>query len=169
MTIFNKINLGKIISHHFATIKNANTGKPDKDDFFTFLLFPIIISSTLIYFKIYLKSDATNIIISTLSIFVGLMFNIIVLIFDIIKRDASQKVKNVVLKELLSNISFAIFVSILSIIITLFTYSTNICVKIIFTWIAYFFLALFLVTLLMILKRMYNIFENEIDSLEKGQ
>ena len=167
MKILDKVNVGKIISHHLGTIKNTNTGKPDKDDIFTFFFLPFLVASVLIYFNIELKTDATNIIIATLSIFVGLMFNIIVLIFDIVKRDASQKIKNEVLKQLLSNISFAIVLSIFAIIITLFTYSSNFILKITFTWITYFCLGLFLVTLLMILKRMYNVFKNEIDELEK--
>lgn len=167
MKILDKINIGKIVSHHLGTIKNANTGKPDRDDIFTFFMLPLLVSSALVFYKIELKTDATNIIIATLSIFVGLMFNIIVLIFDIVKRDASQKIKNEVLKQLLANISFAIILSIFSIIVTLFTYSSNYYFKVISTWLAYFCLGLFLVTLLMILKRMYNVFKNEIDELEK--
>lgn len=168
MTLFSKIDISEILITHFSTIKNTNTGKPDKDDAITFIVMPLLISTTLVYFEIELYADATNIIIASLSIFVGLMFNIIVLIFDIVKRDASKKIKNTVLKELLANISFAIVLSVFSIIVTLFTYVGNPCVKIAFTWLVYFLLCHFCITLLMILKRMYKIFEDELKELEKS-
>lgn len=168
MTLFDKINIKKIVNHHFATIKNANTGKASKDDILTFFIVPILTATLLVLFLIELKTDAINIIVSTLSIFVGLMFNIIVLIFDIVKRDASQKIKNEVLKQLLANISFAIVLSIFAILVTLCTYFSNCFIKFFFTWFAYFSLSLFLITLLMILKRMYNIFINEMEELEKN-
>ncbi|ADQ17091.1 hypothetical protein Lbys_1373 [Leadbetterella byssophila DSM 17132] len=168
MTFLNKIDISKILTTHFSTIKNTNTGKPDKDDVLTFIVMPLLISISLIYYEIELNPEATNIIITSLSIFVGLMFNIIVLIFDIVKRDASRKVKNTVLKELLANISFAIILSVFSIIITLFTYISKPCVKVFFTWLVYFLLCHFCITLLMILKRMYNIFDKELEEIEKS-
>ncbi|HLO43782.1 MAG TPA: hypothetical protein VK175_05565 [Leadbetterella sp.] len=166
--MLDKINISKIVKNHFSTLINANSGKPDWDDLLTFYGLPIIATSTLTIIGIKLNSEATNIIITTLSIFVGLMFNIIVLLFDIVKRDASRAIKNLILKQLLENISFAIILSILAILMTLITYSNNFIIKSISTCITYYLLTLFLITLLMILKRMYNVFKNEIEELERA-
>jgi len=166
--IFEKINFSKIIVSHLRTLQNANTKKAGLGDYVTFLVTPLVFALFLTWAKVPLKNDAINIIITTLSIFVGLMFNIIVLIFDIVKRDARQHVKNEVLKQLLANISFEILISVFSILSTLGTFFENSYLKIAFSFITYFSLAVFLLTLLMILKRMYNVFKNEIDELEKS-
>ncbi len=165
--ILKKINISQILKSHFATLQNDNSKKSEFDDYFTFFILPIIISSILLYFKIWLKESAINIIITTLSILVGLLFNVIVLIFDIINRDATQKVKNTVLKQLLSNISFTILLAIVSILFTLVTYIDTIFIKEIATWIVYFLLSAFFFTVLMILKRMYLLFKNEIEEIER--
>jgi len=161
--MFKKINISQIVKNHFATLQNANTKKADWDDYFTFLVIPILTSAILIYFKIYLKTDAINIIISSLSILVGLLFNVVVLIFDIIKRDKSNDIKNTVLRQILSNIAFTILLSIVSILLTLFTYTDNSTIKIIFNAIVYFLLTNFIMTVLMILKRMFHLFHSEIE------
>lgn len=169
MNLIDKINCLNIINSHLATLQNDNTKKADLSDYFTFLILPLLVAVALVKFGIYLKDSAINIIITTLSIFVGLMFNIIVLLFDIVKREAHQKIKNIVLKQLLANISFAILLSVVAILLTLLTFFDNCWVKLATTFITYFLLTLFLMTLLMILKRMYNIFKNEMDELERQQ
>lgn len=165
---FNKININQILKSHFATLRNDNSNKAEFDDYWTFLIVPMLVATGLIYFNIQLKDSAVNIVVTTLSILVGLLFNVIVLIFDIIKRDASQRLKNTVLKQLLANISFTILLSIVTILFTLATYFENDYIKEIATWIVYFFLTIFLFTVLMVLKRMYLLFRNEIDEIENA-
>lgn len=167
MKLFEKIHIGKLLRNHFSTLKDNSTKKAGFDDYLTFLILPLIIASTLVYLKIELKDSAINIIITTLSILVGLLFNVIVLIFDIIKRDATHKLKNVILRELLANISYTILLSICSILFTIVTYIDVHCIKLVATGLVYFLLSHFLVTVLMVLKRMYLLFNNEIDEIEK--
>ena len=162
-----KINITKIIINHFATLQNANSKKACFDDYLTFLLIPLLFTSILFYFKVYVTETAINVIISTLSILVGLLFNVVVLIFDIIKRDSANKIKNVVLKQILSNIAFTILLSIISILFTLLTLIENSISKIIFNSILFFLLFNFVITVLMILKRMFHLFHSEIDELNE--
>lgn len=162
--MFSKINISTVLRKHFATLKNDNTQKLDWDDYLLFLVLPIFISIVLIYFDCLLSDQLINIVVSSLSILVGLLFNIIVLLFDIIKRDSQQKIKNEILKEILANISFTIFISLISIIITLISYINIIWLKVTTNAILYFLLCLFFLTVLMILKRMFKLFENEMDS-----
>jgi hypothetical protein len=166
--MFNKINICQIITNHIATLRNENTKRLGFDDFLTFLLIPLIITIALILFKVYLSDSAITIIITTLSILVGLLFNVIVIIFDIIKRDGTKKLKNRILHELLTNISFSIILSIVIIIFTLVTYFTNKYVKLISTGLVYFFLCFYIFTVLMILKRMYVLFINELNEIENN-
>lgn len=165
--MLSKINIQKIINHHLNSLKNDNTGKAEFGDYLVFLILPILIASALIYFQVLLGTEATSIIITTLAILVGLLFNAIIIIFDIVKRDASKRIKNKILKELLANISFVILLSIFAILFTLITFIKHDYLTLIATWILYFLLSVFLFTVLMIMKRMYILFKNEIDELEK--
>lgn len=114
------------------------------------------------YFKADLTGDSINIIIVSLSIFIGLFFNVILLIFDIIHRDATKKLKNELLKQLLSNIAFTVFLAITIIVFALISLVKYQCFKIVSEAIVYFLLTVFLVTALMILKRLYKLFNTEI-------
>ena len=67
------------------TLKNDNTGKPDFSDYLIFALIPIILASLLVYNNVQIQGEITSIIVTTLAIFVGLMLNVIVIIFDISK------------------------------------------------------------------------------------
>jgi amino acid transporter len=167
--ILHKVNINQILRNHFATLRNDNSQKAEFDDYLTFLIIPLATASGLVYFNICLTESAVNIAITTLSILVGLLFNVIVLIFDIIKRDASQRLKNTVLKQLLANISFTILLSIITIVFTLVTFITEPKIKVSATWIVYFLLTVFLFTVLMVLKRMYALFKNEIEEIEKSE
>lgn len=162
-----KINVGRILAGHFKTLRNHNTGKVEFDDVFTFLILPIIGASTLSCFGIQLNDSATNIIITTLSILVGLLFNVIVIIFDIIKRDSSKKMKNELLNELLTNISYSIVISILIICVTLLTYIDIATIRSVATWVVFLLIGNYFLTVLMILKRVYILFVNELDEIEK--
>lgn len=164
---FNKINITQILKSHFATLQNDNSKKADFDDYLTFLIVPIIVASGLLHYDIQLNDTAVNIVITTLSIFVGLLFNVIVLIFDIIKRDASQSIKNTILKQLLANVAFTILLSIITILVTLITYFESAIIKVMATWVVCFSLTIFLLTVLMVLKRMYLLFKQEIDEIER--
>lgn len=160
--LLEKINITKIITDHIETLKNDNSNRHGLDDYFTFLIIPTVIASFLIFFHILLNSNAINITITSLAILVGLLFNVIILIFDIIKRDSKKQIKNKILQQLIANISFAILISIASILLILLTFFNNYFVNLIFHWYLYFSLTLFLFTVLMILKRIHILFKNEI-------
>jgi hypothetical protein len=161
-----KINIGVIVKKHLKTLVNANTDKAGTSDIITFLIFPIIVSIVLSYLHVELSDTVINIIIVSLSIFVGLLFNLIILIFDIVKGNTKNKIKNEILEQLLVNIAFTVLLSIVAIVFTLFTFvQHHMYIKLVFTGIVYFMLTLFLATILMILKRMYILFENEIKDI----
>lgn len=162
-----KINLSSILTSHLNTLKNDNTAKPEFDDYLTFLIIPLIVATVLIYFKLYLNDAAVSLIIAILAIIVGLLFNVIVIIFDIVKRDNSKKIKNKILEQLLSNISYTILISICSILLSIATFLDFHIVKVVSNFLVYFALSHYLVNVLMILKRMYALFNNEIKELEQ--
>lgn len=161
--MLDKINISKIVENHFNTLRNANTKKAEFDDYISFLIIPLIATGLLIWRKTFLDTNSINIIITTLSILVGLFFNVIVLIFDIIKRDKNNNIKNVVLKELQANIAYIILISIISILICLVTYIDNCFVKYISNSVVFFLLTNLIMTVLMVLKRMFHLFDKEFE------
>lgn len=167
MRIISKINISKIVKNHLATLVNDNSKKPDFGDWFTFLIIPMIFASLLVWFNILLTDRAHNIVITTLSILVGLLFNVIVIIFDIIKRDNSQKLKNELLTQLLTNISYTILISLIIIGFTVLTFFNNVYIILVSNWLVFFFLFHFFLTVLMVLKRVYILFLNEMEELEE--
>ena len=167
MILFEKINIGKIITNHFNTLVNDNTNKPDWDDWCTFVIIPAAFSFFMIKMGLGLGNNAITIIITALSIFVGLLFNMVVLIFDILKRDSSHALKNKILKQLLANISFTILLSIIIIGLSLFHLINNDTIKLLSDYVIYFLLCFFFLTIIMILKRMYALFDNEMIEIER--
>lgn len=130
--MFNQINIKKIIDDHFKTIINP-----------TLLICTLLFSSFFITFVTKpINKDLINVLITAYSIFVGLMFNLLLLVFDIIKNlkdcnsiydDNGNKIQSRVdllnlkkefTKEIYKNISFAILMSI-SLVVLLMFYSLS--------------------------------------------
>jgi hypothetical protein len=163
--IRSKIDVRDIISDHWATIVNANTGKPSLGDVSVFVLFPGLVAAALISFDALMTDAVIGGIISGLSIFVGLLFNVLVVIFDIVKRDTYVSIKNDLLKQSLSNIAFSILISLICIVTSIASFVNIQIIKVIFNVFTYMLLIEFIVCLLMILKRMYKLLMNEFKNI----
>lgn len=169
--MFQKINIWCIVKDHLVTLKNDNSDKPEFKDYLLFLLIPMAVPAILIcVFKRELSESLINILITVLSIFVGLLLNVMVVIFDIIKKN-EKTVKLRLIKETYSNISFAILISIITIIPLIGCYlpscspklSTRI-ILLVSNSLSYYFLTLFFITLLMIVRRIHIILTDEISN-----
>jgi hypothetical protein len=165
------------------------------EDKFTFVYFPIIVSFVAVILGVRLSNDYINVIITSLSIFVGLLLNLLLLIFDLAKKQKQknaeyeekleilpsiEKVKFLIAKELYVNILFAIVISIFAILacfvatlrpILIIAFFKNLtCFNMIKEMYVFLSTAItitlsleFLLTLLMILKRFFLIFNKEIN------
>ena len=167
--MFDKINVSKIVRSHLDTLQNDNTKKPGLDDYLTFLVLPAVVAGVLIWLPVHLNERATNIIITSLSILVGLLFNVIVLLFDLVTKDGKRSLKNRILKEVLANITFSVLLAIVSILFTLLASLPQPAVVGVVEFCLYFLLGQFLLTCLMVLKRIYELFRNEMNELESSE
>lgn len=161
--MFAKINILKIINNHLETLVNANTKKPSCGDLILFGILPVVGALFPYFFRWSISENALSTLIAIHSIFVGLLINVIVLIFDIVNRNNNNPIKRDLLNEVLANILFTILLSIASIVLALCTYIPIGFLKIFATTFIVYFTIQFFFTLLMILKRMYALFKNEID------
>jgi len=158
--MFNKVNVLDIVKNHLGTLIDDSTGNPRPLDFVLFFIFPLSIATALtFYFKVKIDGNLAGLLATVLSIVTGLLFNLLVLIFDISGRNKEvfkkkERVSNF-LEQIYINISFSILIAILAVILVILR-SFNIWPAIgadILSFGVYFLVSLFLLTLLMVLKR----------------
>ena len=155
-----KIDVGKIVKAHFETItKGTNRAG---SDWFIFLIIPAAVAVLLVLLEAYMSDSLLSTIVSGLSIFVGLLLNVVVLLFDIVRSTRKQTVKHRIITETLANVCFAILLSLFTIPIALTTQITRWpFLKPYTSFFTYFLSFMFMATLLMIVKRVYSLFQDE--------
>lgn len=169
MAFIPKISVKEIIKDHFETLVNQSSGKPDGSDLFTFFGIPIITAFLAVRLSVFMDSDFVGILISALSIFVGLLLNVIVILYEIVKGQKVTGSKISVARESISNISFAIFLSLVCIGLSLLTQMEwGDAFKKAAHFITYFIVMEFAVTILLVLRRMYKLFVEEMREAEKA-
>ena len=118
-----KINISKIIKDHRNTLVDQNTKKPGGDDILYFFIIPVLFSLILIcLLDFYLNLELKNALVSGLAIFVGLLFNALVILINIAKNGETKNVKHKVIQQIIANISFSIIIAFISVALVLTRY-----------------------------------------------
>ena len=171
MPMLDKVNVIGIVLDHVGTWRDYSTGRYRLTDFLLFLGVPIAIAGVLVYFYGNLRPNLITIVATSLSIFAALLFNLLLLVYDAMGKsrdpnENSDKLRRRFLRDVFSNISFAILVAIGAIVLVLALLLVNCCsaAEHIFSAIIYYLVALFLLTLLMLLKRVHILLRNEAGS-----
>lgn len=179
-----KLSFRHIIRDHVASLYNNRTKKRSKADLFLLFFVPLLIGAILTFVvpnPIPVRAEFINIVLTALSIFAGLLINVIVLIYDFIKKTREQgegntnKNKIKFLREINANISFTILISIFTICFILLssavagdTSSNTSFHKNFYDYfygiIVYTLVSMFFSHMFMILKRLYNLLELEFES-----
>lgn len=177
--MFSKISIFGIIKDHIETLKDNRTNKIYIPDIILFFVIPGIISSVMIQFEIRLNDGFVNALITSFSIFSALLFNLLLLVYSISDKP-ENKYKNLdaleneriirrrrLLREIYINVSFLILISTIAVVslLTYFLKASNcnilvidICsLKWLLALIVYYLAAQFILTLLMVLKRIYRL------------
>lgn len=164
-----KLLVHKIILKHILSLRNDRTNKISLWDIITLLIFPFIISGVMTFaFNIFIED--VNVLLTVFSIFAALLFNFLMLIIQM-KDDEQVKGKfintetNVTkyyqcLSETYYNVSFAILISIIEIMLLLFISMIDTSIKVFYVinMITWAFMIVFFLTLIMILKRIFIIY-----------
>ncbi|MDT0644979.1 hypothetical protein RM553_19255 [Zunongwangia sp. F363] len=172
--MLSRINIFSIIKDHFKTLRSLNQSYKfiNFKDFLLFLLFPLIIASIVTY-KGYSFKDQLGNLIAAVAIFGGFLFNLLAIIYgqiDKIQNDAEKEDDNLkkrFVKEIHINISFCIVLSILIVISLLLTtvdipnFRGEIILERMITGTVYFLLILFVLTLIMVLNRVYILLKKD--------
>jgi drug/metabolite transporter (DMT)-like permease len=160
-----KINVFRIVRDHFGTLRDYQTGKLSVSDLIVFMLCPLIAAFACVYKSVSFDKDALIAVLTAFSIFAGLLFSLLLLVFTLTDKTEPQSmlysVRRQLIGELYENISFAILVSmaIVTLAIGAATFRHPAPVDTGTGWLATFLLVLFMsnfiLTILMILKRMH--------------
>ena len=196
--MFEKINILSVFAEHISTLKKYGSDKYSISDIIIFLVSPAILAFILLFAcNIPLKGNLIMILVTSFSIFAALLFNLLLLIYDIVskhnkngwgisdktKKNRKLTLKEKLLKETYVNISFNITISVISIIllialyfitetVSLETYKINIYSLVLnpfqylislFSFAVYYFLIQFMLTLLMIIKRINILLSKEFE------
>ncbi len=176
--MFTKISIFSIIKDHISTLTNNKNNRIYFPDIVLFFVLPAIIAALMFYSGVALNDSLVNALITSFSIFSALLFNLLLLVYDIAGKIAEprptdddelqikQRIqRRELLREIYVNVSFEILISTF-IVVILLTYflkpsncnliGVNVCN---FQWLlastTYYLSILFLLTLFMILKRIY--------------
>jgi hypothetical protein len=162
----NKINIIPIVLGHIRTLRNNATGKVSAADVCLFFGLPLLFAGFGLHSKWTLSVGALNSVLAAFSIFAGLLFNLLVLVYtfstDTAQPNALAKVRGTVIRELHDNISYAVLIAILIVIVALTTIARLEVVQAksagpYASFIVFYFTVNFAFTLLMILKRIHTI------------
>jgi magnesium-transporting ATPase (P-type) len=164
-----KIDITGIIGAHIRSLVRFGSKRPGFSDWLSFVIVPGVVAAILMYYDVRLNADLVNTVIGAFSIFVGLLLNVIVILFDIIRSTHKRRIKIGLLEDSLANISFAIVLALTSILTAFMTQIQRWdWVSPVFHAITYFFLVLFIGTVLMIINRMYALFADELETVKKA-
>ena len=161
-----KVDVSDIISDHLRTLVDDRSGKPSSTDWVIFLAIPVLVALLLVWRSVSLTAETANTIITALAIFAGLLFNLLLLAHSLIRKpigdDGGSSTERRLLRQIYVNISFAILVALASILalIVRVPFKEGL-IAVFLDFVVYVFLVNFLLTLLMVLKRIHIMLSEE--------
>ena len=158
---------------------------PSKADVLLFIIFPFFLGGLAAWLGFDLKTDVLNGLLTAFSIFAGLLLNLLVLVFSFTQANAQQQsgpteayvsIRRRVLRQIHANISFSIVVSlavVVTTIVALWTLKHSEGAQPGSTgWVLTFLITLltcnFVLTLMMVLKRMYILISDEFERARRA-
>jgi hypothetical protein len=192
-----KINILAIFNKHLSTLK-SNDGSLLREDKRIFIFLPIMLAVFMILIIRIPSDNLINFFTLTLSLFIGLFLNLLVLIISFSENKLKIKDK-ANRKELLTqtfyNIAYTILISLIGLAIVflgcvdflpvawsidiscfnneyLFTpkiFSLNKLLQLIFFFVFYAIFVHLILTLLMVIKRIFSLFNAEIEHIDKDK
>lgn len=177
--MFNKFNILNIIKKHFSTFKTIK-GQNDIINLLFYIFLPLLLSCFCYYEKCYITENGANLIIAVLAILGGFLLALPINLLDIYDKFKNFSTKDndyiypedekrikyffILIEETYYNIAFCCVLCILAIISTALSIIFIKCdyAKILFSCINYYFYGLFLLTILMITRRVFLIFETKL-------
>jgi hypothetical protein len=161
-----KIDVSDIIRDHFSTLRSDRRSGVSLVDLLLFVGLPALVAGLMSWLGVTLDAGAVSVLITALAIFTGLLFNLLLLAHGLIRRAADQSnaaaADKQLLKEIYVNISYSILVALSALVgLLIKIVILNHWVVIVLSLVTYFLVGNFLLTLLMVLKRIHVLLRRE--------
>jgi hypothetical protein len=89
--MLNKINISMIIKDHLRTLEDFEMKRFSWADFSLFFIIPLIISAILVRSNILIDNNIITVLATAISIFAGFLFNLLLIILDMNKKQDGVK------------------------------------------------------------------------------
>jgi 4-hydroxybenzoate polyprenyltransferase len=152
-----KIDIRMIVEDHFSTFKDEGTQKVSPYDYAIMLGGPGLLAIILVLFGFSIGDANVGALISVFAIFAGLLFNVLVLIYSFsdVNSDGKKGVRDRLLRQSFANISYSILVSLTSVVVLAALLFVGGILQSFLEAIVIFLSANFVLSLLMVLKRIH--------------
>ncbi len=169
----NKLNILPILKGHLNTLQDFRNSSLAIPDLLTFFGLPCIVGVVLVMLKFGFRVDAVSGFLNTFSILTGLLLNLLVLVFTLASAAAPMnmdlRMRKIFLRQIFANICFSILISIAVVVTALISLAymrsnQGAVTGPAATFVLSSFTASFVLTLLMVIKRMYVLLGKELDT-----
>lgn len=166
-----KINFFPILTEHHDTLRNPKTKTFYKFDIIVFWLTPLSIGFLGLLQCVTIDRDSHNLIVAAFAIFAALLLNVQVGLLSILQRERprfsphkNSRLRNELLRQINANVSYLILFSCISVCLSLGAHILKIS-SIYASSIIIVIIAHFMLTLLMVVKRAFIIFQKEYETV----
>jgi len=175
--VFAKVNITPILRSYISTFKIYQGNSYSKGSLILFFVFPLLVGVSLSVFGITVSSDLSGLLLGMYSIFAGLFFSFQIFIFEIVSKVAdlnltlkSSRLRISKFEYIAYSISFSILICfigfLLVLLISIFGFSR--LAELILSGASFYFLTLFVLSLLMTLKGIHILLSEEIGIQKKA-
>lgn len=172
---FSKVDISGIFINHLGTLKNYGSSSYSAADILVFFILPGIFSIAIVYGGLRLNQNLISILINVFAIFASFLFGLLILIYDVVSKtvkDSNTLAENRLalnrLEAIAFNVSFEVLLSILTVLLLLISVAFDKGVlSIISSLVVIYLVAVFTLTLFMILKRVHKLLDEEIQHQRK--
>lgn len=164
--MLDKVNVVQVVRDHVATLKRESDKKGSVADVLLFFGVPLLVAVVMtVWFRIRLSRELVGILVTSFSIFAALLFNLLLLIYDVARkrRSITNGLRARFLKEIYANIAYSILIALCaSVVLTIyFVLDREGLAELIVSGVVYFLSGNFLLTMLMVLKRVNVLLDSE--------
>lgn len=179
-----KINVTEIVRDHFATMRTQR-GNLYLVDLGLFFILPFVVAVAMVAAGMLVLTPVSSILVTSLSIFAGLLFNLLILILNmgdqsaaIIEQKGPSRMRRLhreLLSEVYANVAYGILVSIVTVVLVFLLEtaapvlkadapaSTAVVIIRLVSAIIFFLTGNFVSTLFMVLKRMHALLRRDLN------
>jgi hypothetical protein len=167
--MFTKIDVTAVIGAHFATLKDTAQERMSRIQLGEFLGLPLIFAIALAYLRVNVPGVAVAALLAAAAVFGGLLFNLLVVMFDVAEREPPAHVSGgawrTFLVELNANVAFSVLATLamtaLLVVLAVVNTDSGIAIRLV-SFIFWYVCGLFVLTLLMIVKRVNVVFTSQL-------